>query len=296
MSEVIQRHIDDDGREIVYGYSDEVSIMTQTSLDAMREQRKADEAKQYGSIHYYVNCYHEPIAELNAILSVDELGAIMKLIPYMRMHTDGHLFYGSDRMTAQLAAKAIGKKLRQTQTILAALTDHRILFREKSGRTYVYGVNNQYHSMGSVVNGGKFTKLYQVQTRTDITNISIQAAGVLYKMLPFFNYAHYYLSENPDELDASKIRHMSHRYFAELINVNRNTVNEAMRELRRYGFIMSADAYGGQLYRINPDIMFRKKNRFDEYTQSVREDFAQLRRNFEQNGETGGIDDADLPY
>lgn len=296
MTKAIQRFTDEDGREIVYGFSDEVSIMSQEQLEAIRDKRKEDEARRYEPIHYYVNCYHEPIADLNDILSVDELGAMMKLIPYMRMHTEGHLYYGKDRMTAQLVAKAIGKKLRQTQTILSTLTDHGILYREKVGKPYVYGVSSQYHSMGSVVSGSKFTKLFQVQTRTDITNISIQAAGVLYKMLPFFNYAHYYLSENPDEIDASKIRHMSHRYFAELINVSRNTVNEAMRELRRYGFIMSVDAYGGQLYRINPDIMFRKKNRYDEYTQSVREDFAQLRRNFEQNGESGGIDTEELPY
>jgi predicted transcriptional regulator len=199
-------------------------------------------------------------------------------------------------MSAQLVAKAIGKQLRQTQTILTALVEHGILYREKDGRPYVYGVNDRYHSMGSVVKGANFTKLYQTRTRTDIANISIQSAGVLYKMMPFFNYAHYYLSENPSELDASKIRHLSHRSFAEMVNVSRNTINDAMRELRRNGFIMSVESYGGQLYRINPDVMFRKKDEYDEYTQKVREDFEALRRNVEQNGETTGIDFDELPY
>ncbi|MGY3188793.1 hypothetical protein [Lysinibacillus sp. TE18511] len=295
MNTAIQRYIDEHGREVVYGYSDEVSIQTHEQLEEWREDKKRRELS-VGPNRYYVNCYHEPIAELNDILSVEELGTMMKLIPYMRMHTDGHLYYGTDRMTAQLVAKAIGRKLRQTQTILASLVTHGILFREKVGRSFVYGVNDRYHSMGNVVKGAAFTKLYQTKTRTDITNLTIQSAGVLYKMLPFFNYAHYYLSENPNEIDASKIQHLSHRKFAEMVNVSRNTINEAMRELRRYGFIMSVESYGNQLYRINPDVMFRKKNEYDEYTESVREDFAQLRRNYEQNGELPGIDIDDLPY
>lgn len=281
-------------RTLVIADSEAVSVIPYEDLNASREKRARKEAIEHGPIRNYVNCYHEPIAALNEVLSVDELGSVMKLIPYMRMNTGGHLYYGPDRMDAKLVAKAIGKKIRRTREIIVALFDYGVLTREKVGRSYVYGVNERYHSMGFVIKGALYTKVYQVKTRTDIREVSIQAAGVLYKMIPYFNYAHYYLCVNPDESDEMKIEHLSHRKFAEMVDVNRNTVNNALVELRRHGFVMSVNAYGGQMYRINPDIMFRKKAEFDDYTDSVRKDFVQARRNVEQNGVD--LDESDLPY
>lgn len=286
LSNTIKSYYDEEsGRDIVYGYADEVSMLTNETVEEIQTNKRRKEAIARGPIKHFVNCYHEPIAALNDVLTVDELGAVMKLIPYIRMNTEGRLYYGPSQMTPQLASRAIGKSLRQTRTILATLTDLNVLYREKVGRSFVYGVNDCYHAMGTIKKGAQYTKVMQMKTRTDITKISTLAAGILYKMIPFFNYAHYYLTDNPNEPDVTKLRLISHRDFADMVKVNRNSVNAGMLELRRHGFIMSTDSFGVQLYRINPDIMSRRKDMYDEQTEAIRKDFEQHRLYMENGGE-----------
>lgn len=236
------------------------------------------ESIERGPTLNYVSCYHEPLKELNALLGVNELGAIMKLIPYIKMNTEGRLYYESKPMTAQLAAKAIGRATRQTSAILSSLLKADVVYREKHGRAYVYGVTERYHRMGSVMKGALFTKVLQVKTRTDIRNLSIEAAGVFYKMLPFFNYEHFVLCTNVDEEELSEIHPMSHRKFADMVNVDRGVINRGIKELMRYGFIGTFSAYNGVLYRVNPDVATRRRNLFDDRTEQVRQDFRMAER------------------
>lgn len=283
MKNAIQTYQDPEtGKTIGYGDLDEVSMIPHAELADWREAKARKEAAARGPIRYYVNCYHDKVAELNELLDVNELGALMKLLPYLRINTGGQLFAGSQRMTTKLAAKAIGKSERQTIRLINRMVDVGVVTKEREGRSVVYGVNEEYHSIGKYVRDTFYTKLYQVKTRTDIAKVSIQTAGILYKMLPFFNYAHYYLCVNPEETDEMKITHMSHRQFAAMVNVDRDIVNKAMKELLANGFIMSLQSFGGQLYRINPDVMFRKRVDYDELTEFVRMQFEQSKRGVNQ--------------
>lgn len=295
MNNAVKSYYDPEtGQTVIYGNAEEVSVVTHADLEQWREAKRRKEAAERGPIRYYVNCYHDKVAELNDLLDVNELGALMKLLPYLRMNTGGQLFSGKERMTTKMAAKAIGKSERQTITLVNRLIEVGVMFKERDGRKVVYGVSEEYHSIGKYVRDTFYTKLYQVKTRTDIARISIQSAGILYKMLPFFNYEHYYLCVNPEETDEMKITHMSHRQFADLVNVNRNTVNEAMKELMVNGFIMSLQSFGGQLYRINPDVMFRKRVDYDDRTEFVRNQFEQARRGTVHTH--AEIDADDLPF
>lgn len=290
MANTIERYYDDEtGREIVYGYADEVSIQTLETLEEWREQ-KALREKRKGPVRYYVNCYHDSTKVLSDSLAVNELGALMKLIPYIRFNSGGHLYYGEKRMTATLAAKAIGKGKRWTDELLAKLTEQGVLFKEKDKRYMVYGINEAYHSIGGNIRDVYYTKVYQVKTRTDIANLKIQSAGVLYKMLPYFNYRWCCLCINPQETDKTKIKHMSHRQFAELFGVDRNVVDRAVKELIRFGFIATMKLYEVELYVVNPDIMYRQRNEYTPYAESLRALF--------QIGEqcTVQISDAKLPF
>jgi predicted transcriptional regulator len=295
MSNAVQKYYDPEtGKTILYGNAEEVSVVSHEDLEQWREAKRRKEAAERGPIRYYVNCYHDKVAELNDLLDVNELGALMKLLPYLRMNTGGHLYSGKERMTTKLASKSIGKSERQATTLINRLIEVGVMSKEREGRKVVYCVNEEYHSIGRYVRDTFYTKLYQVKTRTDIAKVSIQTAGILYKMLPFFNYEHYYLCVNPEETDEMKITHMSHRQFADMVNVNRNTVNEAMKELMVHGFIMSLQSFGGQLYRINPDVMFRKRIDYGERTEFVRNQFEQARRGVEQTYVSVDIDD--LPF
>jgi hypothetical protein len=293
MNNSISRYYDPEtGKTIIYGDAEVISAVPYDELEHWRENKRRKEAAERGPIRYYVNCYHDNVAELNNLLDVNELGALMKLLPYLRMNTGGQLFSGKERMTTKLAAKAIGKSERQTIRLINAMIAVGVMSKEREGRSVVYCVNEEYHSIGKYVRDTFYTKLYQVKTRTDIAKISIQSAGILYKMLPFFNYAHYYLSINPEETDEMKITHMSHRQFADLVNVDRDLVNKSMKELISHGFIMSLQSFGGQLYRINPDVMFRKRVDYDELTEFVRMQFEQSKRGVIQER----LDIEDLPF
>lgn len=269
MSGVIQRTTDENGREMIYGYADEISAVPLEILGEWRETKKRRELA-VGPRRAYVNCYHDTNKALSDLLAIHELGATMKLIPYIKFNSGGHLYYEGERMTATHIAKVIRKSKRPTDTIIQTLVSNGILFTERDGRFVVYGVNEEYHAIGSHVRTTYFTKVYQVKTRTDIANLSIQAAGLLYKMIPFFNYEWCCLCENPEETDVKKIRYLSHIQIARLLDVDRKFIDRYTRELRKYGFMATHIVYEAELYIINPDVMYRKRDEYTPYAEAIR--------------------------
>lgn len=292
MTDAINRYQDDDGREIVYGYADEVSIQTNETLDEWRDAKRRKELRESGPTRYYVNCYHDTAKLLSETLKVTELGVLMKLIPYLKMNSGGQLVHNGSRMTSSAIAKAIGKGKRTTDELLADLVSHGVLFTERDGRFVVYGINEFYHSIGKHVRKTYYTKVYQVKTRTDIANLTIQAAGLLYKMIPYFNYEYCCLCDNPEETDKTKLRYMSHIQLAQLIGVDRKFIDRYMKELRKYGFVATFLLHESELYVINPDIMYRKRDEYTSYAEALRTLFVISESYTEQIN----VKLADLPY
>ncbi|SER87579.1 hypothetical protein [Psychrobacillus sp. OK032] len=292
MSNAIERYTDENGRDIVYGYADEVSIQTNETLEDWREAKRRKELRESGPTRYYVNCYHDTAKLLSETLKVIELGALMKLIPYLKMNSGGQLYSNGSRMTSTAIAKAIGKGKRATDEILADLVSHGVLFTEREGRYVVYGINEYYHSIGKHVRKTYYTKVYQIKTRTDIANLTIQAAGLLYKMIPYFNFEYCCLCDNPEETDQTKLRYMSHIQLANLIGVDRKFVDRYTRELRKYGFMTTMLFFETELYVINPDIMYRKRDEYTPYAEALRTLFVMG----ESYSEQANVKLADLPY
>jgi hypothetical protein len=255
------------------------------STERKQQQREYFERKRAmeTDTRRYVNCYHDAVTELNEILDVNEMGAIMKLIPHLKMHSGGQLVFESKRMSRTEIRKVIGKGDRWTRDILKTLVDAQVLIEAKDGRRKVYNVSDRYHTIGYTLKDRYYTKLYQTKTRADINDITIQAAGVLYKMLPYFHYARYYLCENPNEPNPERLHHLTQTRLAELVNVERSIVKRGISELSRYGFVMISKSFGATVIMVNPDVMYRKKST-DDYTDTVRYQFAQTKEKAE-NGE-----------
>lgn len=270
------------GTDLLIVPADEYDVRNKERLTQQREYLKRQEYVGSDSRHY-VNCYHDSVVELNRKLGVNELGVIMKLLPYMRINTDGRLMAGSKRMGVTEISKVIGKSQRWTISLVKSLVDNEVLSTEKSGRRNVYNVSERYHTIGYVLKGAtRYTKLYQTKTKTDIKNISIQAAGVLYKMLPFFHYDKYYLCGNPNEKNPETIEHLTQTKFSELANVDVKLVNRSITELCKKGFVMISKSFGATVMMVNPDVMYRKKFE-DEYTDTIRYQFKQTKDNSVQN-------------
>lgn len=285
------------GRTLTIVDADEYSVIRRDVMEDWHESKRRQAAIERGGIRNYVTAYHGPVRKLNDILSLNELGAIMKLLPYIRFDRGGALMDGEKRMGVVEVACAIGKAKRWTVEIIASLTRSGVLTAEKEKRRLVYNVSEAYHTIGRVIEGTPYTKIYQMKTRTDIAKVSIQAAGFLYKMIPFIHYEYLYLSCNPNERDRTKIRHLSQARFARETGIDDETASRCMRELIAAGFVMRSEAFGAKIIRMNPDVMFRKRKEFDAVTNHIRSEFEQA-RNAADSGDSGviDVDEAELPF
>ncbi|QNK54553.1 hypothetical protein [Paenibacillus sp. PAMC21692] len=301
MSYDIPTYYDEDtGESLMLVDSQKYSVMSHEEIDAIRESRRRQKViDNAGSGRSYVVSYHEPIRKLNEILTLNEIGVIMKLIPYMRFDRAGELMDGKRRMGIDEIMKAIGKSRRWTVELVGNLARFGVLVAERSGKRNVYNVHESYHTIGSTVETGPFTRVYQTKTRADIANVSIQAAGLLYKMIPYIHYHYLYLCCNPNVRKAEDILHLSQNRFAAEVGVDDDTASRGMQELIRAGFVMRSEAFGARIIRMNPDVMFRKRPRkeYDDYTEFVRQEFRQAAR-ASVTGDAGEIeiDTKALPY
>lgn len=245
-------------------------------INAYREMKKREEMRLKNRGRNWVACYHETLRELIRKLSLDEMGALIKLLPYMRFNKSGQLLMDDVRMGAKEIAKAIGKKERQTKTLISALVKAGVLREEKEGRRKVYSVDRAYHTIG-ITPGSPFTKLFQSFAKKQLEKLTIQQAGVLYAALPFFHYKSYLLCNNPDEPDENKADPMDAKELAEKLNVNYKTLYRHLDALSKKGLILKVGAYGVTIYRAHPDLMFRAEVE-DEFTEKVRQDFRDAMR------------------
>ncbi|OME86904.1 hypothetical protein BK120_08250 [Paenibacillus sp. FSL A5-0031] len=287
-----QTYQDDDGRVLTVVDEAEYEVRSYEQRDAIRESyRRKAAIEAAGDGRNYVVAYHGPVRKLNDILSLNEIGAIMKLIPYMRFDRNGELRYAAKRMGIDEIARAIGKARRWTVTIVGGLVSAGVLVTEKDGKRNVYNVSAEHHTIGQAIKGTAFTRIYQTKTRTDIAKVSIQAAGFLYKMIPYIHYEYLYLCCNSNVRYSEDIRHLSQNRFAHEVGVDDETASRCMRELVTAGFVMRSEAFGARIIRMNPDVMFRKRpsDEHDEYTEFVRGEFAQA-LSAEEHGDSGAVE------
>lgn len=264
---------EDTGRNLVIVPVDEYQVRKISDIEEQRAHYRRLEAMKSGGNTGYVNCYHDPIKALSERLELHELGALLKLLPYMSREHGGELITRGKRMGIDDIAKVIGKSKRPTIRIVTSLTDSGVLIAEKDGKRHVYRVNPEYHSIGAVIGNNRFTKLYQTKTRLNIEKVSIQAAGLLYKTIPYFHFQRYYLCANPNESNPREICHLTQEDLAALIGEDPSTVSRRIQELIRAGFIMRMESYGNYVLIVNPDVMYRKKYR-DEEAERISAQFA----------------------
>lgn len=257
--------------------SDDYTLRNRKQDEAYRKAKQLEDYKSRNVGRRHVRCYHEPIKEILETLKLHELGALIKLIPYMKFNKDGLLTKDATPMTIDIMADIFGKSKRASQTVVNALVREGVLEKVKPKKTINYRVTERYHEMGEVTQDGYYTKLYQVESRKVLERLTIQEAGLLYKILPYFHFENYYLCANPNEHEPSEIKHLNHNDLSLLIGEEVQTVYNNMKALIRNGVIMKVSAYGAVNYLVNPDVMFRKEIE-NEYTDHVRNQFRELQK------------------
>jgi predicted transcriptional regulator len=256
--------------------SQEYTLRHRNQDEAYHRKQMIDRANEVRSQKHYVNCYHGPIKDVTQTLKLNELGALIKLLPYLRFKGAGLLETKGKPMTAKDIAKAIGKSERMAKGIIANLIEEGILVKEGERKGVKYFVAEHFHTIGYTLEGQAFTKLYQRETRLRADKLSIQEAGLLYKIIPYFHYQTYFLCANPDaNQKTEELVHLNQAQLADKINESRETVKRGINSLMTQGFVMKISSFNTSRILVNPDVMFRAEYE-TAHTDVVRKQFDEL--------------------
>ncbi|OYD06285.1 hypothetical protein [Paludifilum halophilum] len=239
-------------------------VTSKKQRDAYRRKKELEELGIQGRTRSFVLCFHDPIRALMGRLTLDEMGALIKLLPYLKYGEAGDLVHQGKRMDKAAIGKAIGKKQRQTAAILSKLTKEGALIAKKEGRKSVYAVAKEIHTMGEA-GGNMFTKLFQTYAKKQLEKLTTQQAGVLYALLPFFHYRDYILAVNPNETDDDLIEPMNIEEVGKMLGISKASAYRHIGALTREGIMLETRAYGVSTFYVNPDFMFRA-TRGNEFT------------------------------
>lgn len=242
------------------------------SAQAYKERMRVDELKLVGRGKTWVACYHDPIKSVIKEMSLIEAGSLLKLLPYLRFKAEGKIAHEGETMSLKDIGSILGKGKTQTTSILDALERLKVIVKQKDGRKNAYYISKTFHTMGEVLEGMRFTKLYQKRTKEMLDKLKLNEAGILYKMLPYFHYSEYCLCSNPNEEDTNLLHMLSREELAELIGHEPETVSRYIALLTNQNVILKMTSSKSVNYYVHPDVMFRKQTE-DEKTVRMRDMF-----------------------
>src|SRR5690625_286629 len=267
--------IDRDTGELV---TDGSVSLRHRSQDEGYQKHLEKERYQYTTWNvHWVASYHDPIERISKELSLTETGAIIKLLPYMRFRAQGKLIKDGKPLKQADIQRIFKRGRTATRDILNELQAKGVISVQKEGRSNVFYISAEFHEKGNVRESERFTKLYQVRTRDITDSLALHEAGILYKILPYFHYSEYYLVDNPDESDLSKLRYIGRNELADRIGMREYDLTQAVRKLRSKGALMSTESGKSIRYLVHPDVMFRQSIETD-WSDAVRKMFAAHRK------------------
>lgn len=267
-------YVDENGEQRISAPSHTHKIVSLAQSDAFKAMQQAENFKLATKDRDWVASYNDPIREIITGLTLTEAGAIIKLLPFLRFTSEGKLIKDGKPLKQTDIQRIFKRGKAATIKILDRLKEIGIIIVEKEGRSNVFHISANFHTMGYVRDGEKFTKLYLVKTRDITSDLDLNEVGLLYKILPFFHFSECYLCDNPHEDNPRVIKHLTREELAERVGLDVTTVTLAITKLQRKGAILSTKSGRTVRYLVHPDIMFRQKIDTD-WTRSVRKMFAQ---------------------
>lgn len=253
--------------EIALGY-------TLQSPEQRKVARNIVDYRKLGKESNWVASYHDAIKSVTKGLTLTQAGAVIKLLPYMRFKSEGKLINNGKPLNQTEIQRLFKLGKRRTIQLIAELEDLGIIEVAKEGRSNVFYVSANFHTMGKVTPGVKFTKLYQVKLSDIAANLPLNDLGILYKVMPYFHYSEFYLVDNPNEEDVTQLRHLNREELAEAIGHEPETVSRLLSKLRGKRAILTTKSGNSIRYLCHPDLLYRLKQE-TEWSRSVRKMFEQ---------------------
>lgn len=237
------------------------SFITPEQKEKLQAMEKKQERILRGNNPPFVMCFHDSIREVTQHLSLTESGAVMKLLLYMKMSSEGLLQHEGKPLKQSDIQKILRRGKSQTTAILNRLENLSLLSSKKEGRSKQFYINHKMHHMGKLISKKHhFTKLWKNKLREVVGELKLEELGFLYKILPYFHYDSCILAHNPNEPDEMNIRHMNRKALAAAINYDLDNLTALVKRLKYKGLIMTTTSRGNIRYYVHPDLMYRQDN------------------------------------
>lgn len=210
--------------------------------------------REVPSKHFTIN-FHDKLSEVEEALDVRTAGVALTLSLYMERKSGGLLKINGEVMTKQDiddilamddetakshldALKALGILDYKRQKVEVIETKGKNKGKIKNISANVYKMNPHHHYMGYLLGANKerdFTKVFKEAAKDYLDYISLEARGLLYKLLRFVHFQSYYLVSNPNQ-DLRSERELT---FYENIQDERikRTILDAQNDLTMDDFI-----------------------------------------------------------
>lgn len=222
----------------------------------------------------FIKCYNDSMKEISEMLNLTQAGALMRLLSYLKLSGKGKLTSEGKPLKQADMQQAFNKGRNAVTKIVKALEAVDVLKVEGKGRGKKFYINEAFHHMGSGGRKSLFTRLYLTKARKLLERLTLEEAGLVYKLMPYVNYRSLLLCDKPDEENAAALNVTQ---LAEAINYDRSELTKKLKSLRRKGAIMMTDVYGVQGYAIHPD-MINRGSIEDETKKILRNQFNSMKR------------------
>lgn len=176
------------------------------------------EERENPTKHFTIN-FHDRLKQVEEELEVKAAGIALTLSLYMELKSDGILKINGEVMTKQDIDEIFKMDDETSKYYLDVLKNQGILdykrgkieVMETRGRNKgkmkvitanVYKINPHHHYMGYLVGENKerdFTKIYKEAAKNYLDYISLEARGLLYKLLGNVHFQSFYLVSNPND-------------------------------------------------------------------------------------------------
>ncbi|MDI6531624.1 hypothetical protein [Bacillus mycoides] len=167
-------------------------------------------------------------------LTQGQKGVLLLLTTAMKVKKGGQLYRGqNERLTVEDVSHMIGKKAKQTYTILTELENLGAITKEKAGKHVYVNLVEGFYLCGFLDKNRPVVKIFKKRLQEVAGLLSLNEMGFLADILAHMHWETHILCSNPTEKDASQLEVWKTKDIVEVLGYSRNFVSATLRKFKR---------------------------------------------------------------